>query len=174
MARATRPSATSTVTINDTTPPSVDDNSNQVIEATSAAGATATFGTPNAHDLVDGTFASTCDHLSGASFPLGVTDRYLQRDRRRRQLRFEQLHDRSRGHHPADHRLPCDVNALATSAAGAVVNYTDPSASDLVDGSVAVSCSPDLRQQFPIGTHRRSIAARPTATGNTGHQSAST
>jgi len=43
-----------------------------------------------------------------------------------------------------------DITTDATSAAGAVVTYTDPTATDLVDGSVVVTCSPVSGSTFPI------------------------
>ena len=47
--------------------------------------------------------------------------------------------------------LPGDLTATATSPSGAAVTYT-ASASDLVDGARAVSCSPASGSTFPIGT----------------------
>jgi hypothetical protein len=51
---------------------------------------------------------------------------------------------------PPSLTLPSDFTALATSASGAVVTYT-ASASDLVDGSVAISCSPASGSAFALG-----------------------
>ncbi len=46
------------------------------------------------------------------------------------------------------HDIPC---VEATSAAGAVVTYIPPSASDVVDGVVAVTCAPASGSTFAIG-----------------------
>src|SRR5258707_1916234 len=62
-----------TVTVHDTTAPTVSCPSDMVKEATSAAGAVATF-TATASDLVDGgTDTVTCTPASGSTFALGNT-----------------------------------------------------------------------------------------------------
>jgi hypothetical protein len=45
-----------------------------------------------------------------------------------------------------------DITAEATSAAGASVSYTTPSATDNVDKTVSVSCAPLSGSTFAIGT----------------------
>lgn len=45
-----------------------------------------------------------------------------------------------------------DVTVNASSANGAVVTYTNPTAVDAVDGPVAVICTPPSGSLFPIGT----------------------
>jgi len=47
--------------------------------------------------------------------------------------------------------LPANITTPATSAAGAVVNYT-ASALDAVDGPIAPACAPPSGSTFPIGT----------------------
>lgn len=67
-----------------------------------------------------------------------------------------------------------DVNAIATSASGAVVTYTLPTAIDLVDGSVAVTCSPVSGSAFPIGSNTLTNTVTCSATdahNNTGTSS---
>ena len=44
------------------------------------------------------------------------------------------------------------ITAEATSASGAVVTYSSPTATDNVDGSVAVTCTPASGSTFKIGT----------------------
>src|SRR5206468_3666378 len=56
----------------DTTPPSLTVPQGFTLEATSAAGAIATFGA-TASDDVDGPVAVNCSPDSGAAFPVGVT-----------------------------------------------------------------------------------------------------
>ncbi len=63
-----------------------------------------------------------------------------------------------------------DVNAIATSASGAVVTYTLPAASDLVDGNVAVTCTPVSGSAFAIGSNTVSCSAT-DAHNNTGTSS---
>jgi hypothetical protein len=47
--------------------------------------------------------------------------------------------------------LPDDMIVLASSASGAVVDFT-ASANDAVEGPVPVTCSPDSGSEFPVGT----------------------
>jgi hypothetical protein len=47
---------------------------------------------------------------------------------------------------------PADIVAEATGAAGATVTYTPPTATDNVDASVSVSCTPASGSVFPLGT----------------------
>lgn len=61
------------VTVQDTTAPTIDNVSDIIEEATSPAGAAATFVEPMSHDAVDGDLIATCDAVSGATFALGVT-----------------------------------------------------------------------------------------------------
>lgn len=45
-----------------------------------------------------------------------------------------------------------DVTAVATAPSGVVVNYTVPTATDIVDGDVPVTCAPASGSTFAIGT----------------------
>jgi hypothetical protein len=44
------------------------------------------------------------------------------------------------------------MTVFATSASGAAVTYTNPTATDIVDGTVAVTCTPASGNTFAIGT----------------------
>ena len=48
--------------------------------------------------------------------------------------------------------VPSETTVEATSPAGATVTFTAPTATDLVDGSVAVSCTPVSGTTFAVGT----------------------
>jgi hypothetical protein len=61
--------------------------------------------------------------------------------------------------------VPADITVPGTSSNGAIVNFT-VSASDLVDGSVAVTCTPASGSTFPLGTTTVSCSATDKA-GNT-------
>ena len=58
-------------------------------------------------------------------------------------------------------------SATATSASGAVVTYTPPTAADIVDGSVAASCDKASGSVFPLGATTVTCTATDEA-GNTG------
>ena len=66
---------TFTVTVRDTTAPSftsrVQDTTVQA--ATGRSGATVTYATPTAYDIVDGPVAVSCSPSSGSTFPLATT-----------------------------------------------------------------------------------------------------
>ena len=62
------------------------------------------------------------------------------------------------------------VTEEATSANGAVVNYTPPTANDAVYGPVDVECTPPSGEQFPLGTTEVTCTATDAA-GNTANGS---
>src|SRR5262249_40887104 len=62
--------------------------------------------------------------------------------------------------------VPSNQTVTTGNASGAVVNYTTPSASDLVDGPVAVTCNPASGWTFRVGTTTVTCSATDTA-GNT-------
>ena len=63
---------TFTVTITDTTAPSIDQLANIVAEANTLGGRVVTF-TATANDIVDGPLTPTCVPASGSLFPVGDT-----------------------------------------------------------------------------------------------------
>ena len=120
-------------------PPPPDDPHDIIAEATSAAGAVVTFNL----GLDDGGRPITCTPPSGSTFPLGATTVVCSGD-----ISFTvTVVDTT----PPVLSLPSDTTLAATSAAGAVGTYA-ATASDLVDGSVPVSCAPPSGSTFPLGT----------------------
>ena len=65
--------ASFTVTVQDTTPPVVTPPAPVTVEATGPGGATVSYGSASASDLVDGSLPATCAPPSGSTFPLGTT-----------------------------------------------------------------------------------------------------
>ena len=59
--------------------------------------------------------------------------------------------------------VPSNMTAEATSASGAAVSYTAPSAVDAVDGSVAASCNKNSGDIFPLGDTTVTCNASDTA-----------
>lgn len=143
---------TFTVNVADTTAPVVGAVASQTIEATSAAGAAHSWVVPTATDLVDGTRPVTCDQAQGSTFPLGdtvVTCSATDLSGNTGTAEFTVT--------VADRTGPSfgsvsNRTATATSAAGAVVTYPKPQATDLVDGATAVTCTPPSGSTFPLGT----------------------
>lgn len=62
-----------TVSVVDTTPPTIDAHDNVSVLATSAAGAYVTYASPSTHDIVDGDGTATCTPASGGLFSPGST-----------------------------------------------------------------------------------------------------
>ena len=151
-----------TVTVVDTTPPNLSVPGDVQAEATSAAGATVTYGSASAVDLVDGAIVPTCAPLSGASFPLGATTvacTATDTHGNSRSATFKVV--------VADTTAPTlsgvspnITGVQATSSAGAAVTYPLPTATDAVDPSPTVSCSPASGGTFPLGTTTVSCSAR--------------
>lgn len=68
---------------------------------------------------------------------------------------------------PTIENLPANINAAATSSSGTTVSYQLPTATDDVDGSVPVSCSPTSGATFPLGTTTVSCSANDAAGNKT-------
>jgi hypothetical protein len=125
--------------------------SSQVIEATSASGAVATFAAAAAVDIVDPTPLVGCDATSGATFPLGVTTVTCSASDfsgNSAQAAFT-IHVRD-STAPTWTGAPAGTAAEASGPGGAVVNYTDPTATDAVSAPVVI-CAPPSGAQFPLG-----------------------
>ena len=136
----------------DTTAPVIAAHADVTVEATSASGAVVSYTSPTTSDIVDGSGTASCSPVSGSTFALGNTTVTCNATD-------------SNGNsaipttfvvHVVDTTAPviaphADVFVAATSAAGAVVNYTSPATSDAVDGAGTASCSPAPGSLFPIG-----------------------
>jgi hypothetical protein len=138
-----------TVTVVDTTAPSLDLPADITLEATSAAGAVANYSA-NANDIVDGALAAVCAPVSGATFALGTTTvNCSAEDAAGNEVTGSFTVTVVDTTAPALD-LPADVTLEATSAAGAVANYS-ASAEDIVDGTLSPTCSPASGSTFPVG-----------------------
>jgi hypothetical protein len=145
-------------TTSDTTPPNISGTpANITNEATSAAGATASWTAPTASDVVDGSVNVDCHSdsglKSGDTFPLGttlVTCTAKDAAGNSSTTTFSVTVKDTTAPVIAAHD---DVNVTAASGAtSAVVNYTNPTAKDTVDGLVKVSCTPASGETFLMGT----------------------
>ncbi|MBF6025937.1 HYR domain-containing protein [Lysobacter niastensis] len=143
--------ATQTVTVRDTTAPAISVPEAIVREATSPDGATVTF-VASAHDLVYGNVAVSCAPASGSTFALGTTTvacSSTDGSGNTGSASFTvTVQDTTR---PVISYLG-PVNVTAGSNATAVVNYPQPTASDIVDVTVPVICGPESGSTFSIGT----------------------
>ena len=156
-AHANKGNGSFSVVVTDTTMPSLSLPGTITAEATSAAGAAVSYSA-SASDIVDGAIAPACSLASGATFPLGsttVTCTAMDAHGNSDTGTFDVVVGDTTG---PSLSLPGTITTSATSAAGAAVSYT-ATATDLVDGSVAVTCSPDSGSTFAIGSTTVSCSA---------------
>jgi hypothetical protein len=151
------------------TPPAIQAHVDLVAEATGATGANVSYSLPTATDSVDGDVPVNCAPISGAAFGLGHTTVTCS------------AHDAAGNAAPTrsfdvqvrDTTAPAiqahaDVVAEATGPGGATVSYSAPTASDIVDGSVSVTCAPASGTTFALG-HTTVTCTTQDATHNIAH-----
>ena len=114
-------------------------------EATGPSGAVVTYtATGGTGDDENGrpTSNANCSPASGSTFALGTTTV---------QCTGGSFHITIVDTTAPSLHVPADITKQATSASGASVSFT-ATASDLVDGSVAVACTPPSGSTFAVGT----------------------
>jgi hypothetical protein len=122
---------------------------NVTAEATSAAGATVTYPSPSATDVIDASVTISCVKPSGSTFALGIsTVTCTATDDSGNVANGAFTVTVGDGTAPVFGAV-ANVIAEATSAAGAAVTYTKPSATDAVGATV--SCSPASGSTFALG-----------------------
>jgi large repetitive protein len=151
-----------TITVHDTTPPTLQSvPGNQTVEATSSAGAPVSFSLPTAGDSVDPAPTVTCSPGSGSTFSLGTTTvTCTAKDASNNsssQAFTVTVRDTTP---PALQSVPGNRTAEATSAAGASVSFPLPTATDAVDSTPTVTCSPGSGSTFQLGTTTVRCTAR--------------
>ena len=139
-----------TVTVQDTTPPSLTLPANITTEATSPAGAVVNF-TATASDIVDGSVAILCTPASGTTFGLGTTTVNCSATDSKGNPAGGSFTVTVQDTTPPSLTLPANITTQATSPSGAVVTYS-ASATDVVDGAVTIVCTPASGSTFPLGT----------------------
>ncbi|HVF06123.1 MAG TPA: HYR domain-containing protein [Frankiaceae bacterium] len=157
-------SASFTVTVVDTTAPAVTVPGTITTEATGPAGATVTFAA-SATDAVSGTPATACNPASGTTFALGSTPVTCTAADAAGNIGSATFTVRVVDTTAPALTVPAGLVVTATNASGAVVTY-EPSATDVVSGSVAVVCTPASGATFPVGTTTVACSATDGA-GNT-------
>jgi hypothetical protein len=157
-----------TVTVQDTTPPSLTVPVDKTAEATSAAGAPVSFSA-SATDRVDGPVGVACSPSSGSTFALGTTTVRCSATDAHRNTGTGSFKVTVDDTTPPTLTLPADIAVKASSNSQTVVTYS-ASADDLVDGKVPVTCSPDSGSSFPVGTTTVNCSAKDTHQNTTsGH-----
>jgi hypothetical protein len=140
-----------TVTVVDTTAPTISVPASLQVAATSPSGAVASYSV-SASDLVDGSVTPSCAPASGSTFPIGATTVNCS---------ASDSHGNSSSasftlsvvdkNAPKFSGVPSEIKVEAEGPTGAVVNYPVPTAVGL--GQPApVSCRPTPGATFPLGT----------------------
>jgi len=139
-----------TVTVRDTTAPVIAAHADVNAEATSGTGAVVSYTNPATSDAVDGAGTASCAPASGGTFALGNTTVTCN---------ATDSHGNAATAttfvvHVLDTlapilSLPANITQEATGPSGNVVTYS-ASATDVVDGAVAVSCTPASGSTFPV------------------------
>jgi hypothetical protein len=179
-------SSTGNITVSDHTAPNIPPapgsdfriltplNMNGHVEATSPAGAVVNYATPQYTDIADPGSTILGVPASGSTFPIGVTTiTFIARDRYGNTAAYQYnvtVTDETAPSIITPMSLLTPVNAagqvVATSAAGAVVNYKAPVVRDAVDLNPVVIGLPASGSVFPIGTTEVWFTTT-DATGNT-------
>lgn len=142
-----RAESTLTVTVADTTPPSI--NASSVTAEATGPGGAQVFFAPTAFDIVDGAVPVACNGPSTGVYPLGDTTVTCSAEDSHHNFNQVQVTITVTDTTPPA-ITTTDATAEATGPDGAIVTYS-ASATDLVDGTVPVVCTPDSKSTFPLG-----------------------
>lgn len=150
------------VNVRDTTAPALTVPANIVTEATSGAGAAVSYPAPTATDAV-GVTSLTSTPASGSIFALGSTAvTATARDAAGNAGTGSFTVTVRDTTPPAIGAVPTVALVEATGPGGATVSFAVPTATDLVDGTVAVTASPASGSTFAIGNSTVTLSARDT------------
>jgi hypothetical protein len=137
------------VTVKDTTPPAITVPADMTVAPKSAAGAAVTF-TATATDLVSGVVTPSCTPASGATFPIGATTVTCSAHDAAANAASKTFKVTVSTPSAPTLTVPADRTVGALTAAGDVVNYV-VSATDAIDGTDPVVCTPPSGATFPVG-----------------------
>ncbi|MDQ3494787.1 MAG: HYR domain-containing protein [Pseudomonadota bacterium] len=133
-----------------------------LVEASGPAGAAVSYASPATSDAVDGAGTASCAPASGSTFALGQnTVTCNARDAAGNaalSTTFTIGVVDTTG--PAFASYPAVINATASGNAQAAVSFALPTATDLVDGPVAVTCDRASGSSFPAGSTTVTCSAR--------------
>jgi large repetitive protein len=146
----------------DTPPPVIESADSIVVAAAGPAGSVVSYPVPVATDASGARLDVTCVPSSGSVFPVGsttVTCTAVDGGRKTARTTFGVV---VRDLTPPVIHVPDDMQAPASSPAGAVVTYV-ARASDAVSGAAAIACTPVSGSRFPVGHTRVSCVAEDAA-----------
>jgi hypothetical protein len=160
--------ASFTITIADTTPPTIGGgniiNGNLTAEATSAAGAVVTF--VGATDILDPNPTIVANPPSGSQFSLGVTTVNVTATDSSNNTATGSFTVTVKDTTAPQLTVPANVIADAEDASGATVNYPPATATDAVTANPTITYSKNSGTHFPMGYTTVIVTAKDAA-GNT-------
>jgi hypothetical protein len=139
------------VQVVDTTAPALSLPGDITREATGPSGAAVSF-TATASDVVSGAVPVTCSPVSGSTFGLTTTTVHCSAQDGAGNTGNGAFHVTVRDTTAPAIAPHSDITVTATGDSKAIVTYTNPTATDLVDGPVDVSCAPPSGSTFNVGT----------------------
>lgn len=155
------------VTVEDTTAPTIVVPADITVSATGPSGATVSFAAATATDIADPTPAVGCDHNSGVVYPVGTTTVTCTATDDTGNVATDSftitVNDTTA---PVISGLPASLTVEATGPAGATATWSG-SASDNVDGPIALTCIPSSGSTFAIGTTTVNCSAADAAGNST-------
>ncbi len=135
----------------DTTPPQLYGNLPDLrVEATGPDGAPVSYATPSAFDPESGALTASCSPPSGTTFPLGATLVTCSATDGAGNTSVRTFTVTVVDTTPPSLRIPAQVHLRSWFRTGRKISYP-ASAVDLVDGPVAITCSPPPRSVIPAG-----------------------
>jgi HYR domain len=159
------------VTVQDTTDPAFPSVPNVNENSSDPGGKNVSYPVPSASDAVSGSIVGSCTPASGSHFPIGsttVTCNATDSHGNTGTVTFHvnvTLVDQTP---PVLSNVPANIHVEANGPAGSVANFTKPTATDNIDGPIAlVVCTPASGSTFPLGTTTVTCSATDSH-GNTG------
>jgi large repetitive protein len=142
-----------TVTVRDTSAPSVTVPASMTAEAQSASGAPVSYSGVSATDAISGNLTPSCDRGSGSTFALGTTTvncTATDGSGNSASKSFTVTVKDTTG--PGFGDAPSDIAVEASGPKGSKVTFAAPTAVDAVDGPVSTACSPGSGTTFSLGS----------------------
>ncbi|HZN73446.1 MAG TPA: HYR domain-containing protein [Micromonosporaceae bacterium] len=163
--------ATFHVIVRDTTAPVLMLPANVVEEATGPSGAAVSY-IATAEDIADSAVTPVCTPASDSTFPVATTTvTCTATDDSGNSVTGSFNVTVEDTMPPTIAGIPTDVPRVeATGPGGAIATYSSPTATDIVDPTVPVNCTPASGSTFPIGTNIVNCTATDDA-GNTATES---
>ena len=146
---STSESTSTSTSVQGKTPPVVTVPSDMTKEAAGPTGVVVSYAA-TASDLVDGSITPICTPSSGSTFPLASTKVTCTATDKAGNTGSASFQVTVVDTTPPKLSIPLDMTVQA-SGTGAVVTFS-ASASDLVDGSIPITCTPASGSTFPLGT----------------------